>query len=295
MATDNKNIDEKKKKSCFIITPIGDDNDPIRRHIDGLIDECIIPVLREKYLISVAHRMASPGSITNQIIAEIYNADLVIANLTNLNANVMYELAFRHSVKRPVIIIMEKDTGNLPFDTITERTIFYTNDFKGAIELKERIIKAVEFIEDSDIDVDNPIYTALEKIMVRENIIKNIAIKEGEDASALQYIIDTLQSLENKVTVFQKNTTPVTNSPSIETLYIHNVKEDLDKFKEKVHQVIMNFTKKNHIAFLFTVSLLESSRNSVIITAVGINKDEYEELFFELNKHFMYEISEMPF
>ena len=27
------------KDKCFIITPIGDDTDPIRRHIEGIIDE----------------------------------------------------------------------------------------------------------------------------------------------------------------------------------------------------------------------------------------------------------------
>lgn len=29
------------KKRCFIITPIGNDNDSIRRHIDGIIDAAI--------------------------------------------------------------------------------------------------------------------------------------------------------------------------------------------------------------------------------------------------------------
>ena len=103
-----------KKKVCFIITPIGNETDPIRRHIDGLIDECIVPVINDRYDVHVSHRMTMPGSITNQIIAEIYNADLVVANLTNLNANVMYELAFRHAIRKPAIIIMQKDSGMLP-------------------------------------------------------------------------------------------------------------------------------------------------------------------------------------
>ena len=31
------------KEKGFIITPIGDDTDPIRRHIDGIIDAAIRP------------------------------------------------------------------------------------------------------------------------------------------------------------------------------------------------------------------------------------------------------------
>lgn len=81
------------------------------------------------YNVNVAHRMAQPGSINNQVIAELYYSNLVIANLSGLNPNVMYELAIRHCLRKPVIIIMEKGSGKIPFDTITERTVFYSNDF----------------------------------------------------------------------------------------------------------------------------------------------------------------------
>ena len=96
------------KEKCFIITPIGDDTDPIRRHIDGIIDAAIRPALGEKYEIEVAHQISEPGSITKQIIREIFSDKLAIANLTSKNPNVMYELAFRHSLGKPVIMIAEK-------------------------------------------------------------------------------------------------------------------------------------------------------------------------------------------
>ena len=57
------------KKRCFIITPIGDETDPIRRHIDGIIDAAIVPALGSKYEISVSHKISEPGSITKQIIS----------------------------------------------------------------------------------------------------------------------------------------------------------------------------------------------------------------------------------
>ena len=56
---------------CFIITPIGDDSDPIRRHIEGIIDAAIRPALCDKYELVVAHKISEPGSITKQIIKEI--------------------------------------------------------------------------------------------------------------------------------------------------------------------------------------------------------------------------------
>ena len=59
------------KDKCFIITPIGDDTDPIRRHIEGIIDAALRPALEDKYDLVVAHRISEPGSITKQIITEI--------------------------------------------------------------------------------------------------------------------------------------------------------------------------------------------------------------------------------
>ena len=56
------------KKRCFVITPIGGDSDPIRRHIEGIIDAAIKPALGEKYEIIVAHRISAPGTITKQVI-----------------------------------------------------------------------------------------------------------------------------------------------------------------------------------------------------------------------------------
>ena len=35
-----------EEKTCFVVTPIGDENAPIRRHIDGIIDQAIFPGYR---------------------------------------------------------------------------------------------------------------------------------------------------------------------------------------------------------------------------------------------------------
>lgn len=45
-----------EKKTCFVVTPIGDENTAIRRHIDGIIDQSIIPALMDEFEIKVAHR-----------------------------------------------------------------------------------------------------------------------------------------------------------------------------------------------------------------------------------------------
>jgi hypothetical protein len=156
------------KEKCFIITPIGEDNDPIRRHIDGIIDAAIKPALSDKYEVQAAHHISKPGSITKQVIEAIYNAKLVVANLTGRNPNVMYELALRHAIGKPVIMIVERGTP-VPSDIIMQRVILYSNDAKGVLELRDDLKKAeseivfeekggpiVEVLGDISHDVGNP-------------------------------------------------------------------------------------------------------------------------------------------
>lgn len=105
-----------RRRVCFVVSPIGGDGTETRRSIDGLMDAAIEPALVESgFEVSVAHRMVSPGSITNQVIELLLTADLVVANLTGLNPNVMYELAVRHAARKPVVTIAEIGTP-IPFD-----------------------------------------------------------------------------------------------------------------------------------------------------------------------------------
>lgn len=189
------------KDKCFIITPIGDDTDPIRRHIEGIIDAALRPALEDKYDLVVAHRISELGSITKQIITEIYSAKLVVANLTNRNPNVMYELALRHSLGKSLIMIAEKGTP-LPSDIVMERTIFYQNDARGVIELRESIAAA-----EKEIDYDkteSPIYNVLHDVLKDRQIIEfsesqSISQEDDGNATVLKYILQKLTNLEDAV------------------------------------------------------------------------------------------------
>lgn len=75
------------------------------------------------------------GSIVAGITSSLNTADLVIADLTGLNPNVMYELGVRHTLKRGTIIISQ-DINSIPSDLRDYMCVGY-NFSKDVIEQEE--------------------------------------------------------------------------------------------------------------------------------------------------------------
>ena len=182
-------------RKCFIVTPIGPEGSTTRRATDGVIDSVILPVLEELGFDSdVAHRICETGSITKQAIARIINDDLVIANLTELNPNVMYELGIRHSARKPTVHICQSGTI-LPFDIAPERTLFYTDDMYGIMELRPALKSFIEKVME-DKNPDNPVYQAVEKTSILQSI-------NAEDP--IKYIIERLDKLDQNFSTIRNN------------------------------------------------------------------------------------------
>lgn len=193
---------EEFKKTCFIISPIGEKDTDTRRKAEGLISAVIRPVLiKNSYKVIAPHEIDIPGSITRQVLKHLLEDELVIANLTELNPNVMYELAVRHAKRLPVICLVENGT-KLPFDIATERTIFYDNDMAGVEVLKPQLSRAIiEAVEEKE--PDNPIYR-----VVSDSIMREIAVKDPGQS----YIINRLDEISlqlNKLKQSNQNYKPI--------------------------------------------------------------------------------------
>ena len=110
--------------TCFVISPIGERGTPIRRHADQVLKFLIEPVLTPKYRVVRADTIHAPGLITVQIVEYVMNAALVIADLSFRNANVFYELAIRHAIRKPYIHLLRLGE-ELPFDVHGMRVVQY--------------------------------------------------------------------------------------------------------------------------------------------------------------------------
>jgi hypothetical protein len=71
-----------------------------------------------------ADDIARPGRITDQILDAIERADIVIADIGGLNANVVYELGYAHA-SGATLVLLSQEPGASPFDLRDLRQIPY--------------------------------------------------------------------------------------------------------------------------------------------------------------------------
>jgi len=96
---------------------------------------------------SRADELQGGGHIIEDILREIAEAEIVIADLTGRNPNVFYELGIVQMVKDvDKVILLSQDIDSVPFDVRVFRCIFYKQSIQGARELKEKLLAGVKSV-----------------------------------------------------------------------------------------------------------------------------------------------------
>lgn len=165
-----------KRPVCFVIGPIGKDFTPERKQSDFLLRGLIKPVLKVEefgYRVKRADEDATPGMISDRVISDLINAELVVADLTGLNPNAFYELGIRHREVKPTIYIAKIGT-ELPFDNVGHRTIFIdTTDWQSIEDGRLRLASSVREVKDPNFRVTNPVTQASATLRLRESADPN--------------------------------------------------------------------------------------------------------------------------
>jgi hypothetical protein len=160
------------EKLCFVIGPIGKDGSAERKHADLLLHAVIKHVLQAEpfaYKVKRADEDADPGMIGDRVISDIIHADLVVADLTDLNPNAFYELGIRHSIEKPVIHVAKLGT-QLPFDTVSHRAIFVDlSEWQSIEQARSKLAKSAQAVDEPAFHVSNPITQANASFKMRES------------------------------------------------------------------------------------------------------------------------------
>src|SRR5215210_3603153 len=85
------------------------------------------------------------GDILKDMFAELVTADLVLADISILNANVFYELGVRHGVGPRGVICLHAGWAARPFDVAPQRTFKYDGQlFRVGVERDDAWKEALE-------------------------------------------------------------------------------------------------------------------------------------------------------
>lgn len=136
---------DSEKYRCFVVGPIGNRFDPIGtpgREIYEealeVLDKVIVPACQAFGIDPVrADQIAVSGAITEQVLRHIFEDEVVIADVSGGNPNVMYELGLRHT--RPYLTIVIGEYGQLPFDISDVRAIQFSRSERGLIDARKQL------------------------------------------------------------------------------------------------------------------------------------------------------------
>jgi hypothetical protein len=138
---------------CFIVMPIttpegyvetyGGDED----HFQHVLDCLFLPAINQAGFTPVPPNAEGSEIIQGRIIGRLERAELVLCDMSCLNANVFFELGIRTALNRPVCLVKDDITPKVPFDTGIINYYEYASrlnawDLQNQVSLLAKHIKA---------------------------------------------------------------------------------------------------------------------------------------------------------
>lgn len=145
--------------TCFVVSPIGEPGTERYAKFKEVLEYVIKAAVKASgYNLRVlrADDIDRAGSFIKDILDSLYNSHVVIADLTEQNPNVFYELGVRHALS-PRTILIAQSLDDIPSDLREYRTIVYDTSAKGAANFSVRLMKYLGEMQKEPERPDNPV------------------------------------------------------------------------------------------------------------------------------------------
>jgi len=210
-------------------------------------------------------------------------ADIVIADLTDLNPNVLYELGVAHSFDKKTIVLTRNPISDLPFDLSPYKARNYTTQFKDFDTLIDYLKMNISGALDGSILFSNPVTDCIAKKQIDiKNCVSdktseaiNIASEKGfldfladieEESNGLTAIIRSIATDLNEMNIGVNESTSKINaakkSGNSSTSFIRfqakTVAGYIDRFSKKLRSDNIEIANKWNNIEKNTVGLLDN-------------------------------------
>jgi hypothetical protein len=188
------------KQKCFVIMPFSQTSEKhTEEYWTNHYEKCIRLYIESGHPLIAERSSPLRGDIVRQIITNLVTAPIVVADLTDANPNVYWELGVRQSFKHGTITIAEYGTA-LPFDLGGKGTLFYfPYDYIKMGDFKSKFDKAIDdCLKNPDLPDSHVIETisgrgSLYQIITRDESIRRLDALLSEierNAAVLKYVSD---------------------------------------------------------------------------------------------------------
>ncbi|MCH7553864.1 MAG: hypothetical protein IIC82_07705, partial [Chloroflexi bacterium] len=107
---------KRREKECFVIMPFSATDTCDEEEWTDIFENLFKPSVEEAGLGYTCRRSSAVrGNLIKDIINDLYDCHVVIADLTDKNPNVFYELGVRHALRPRTLLIAQKKT-DIPSD-----------------------------------------------------------------------------------------------------------------------------------------------------------------------------------
>lgn len=168
-------------KSCFVVMGYGQRLDPItgkKVDLNKIYFDIIKPIAIEcGYNCYRGDEIPDSGIIDVSMYYGILDADLVIADITTLNPNAIYELGVRHGVRKRKTIVMMEQSNKFFFDLNHVRNLQYEYHSRGKVwkieveKVKNALKERIEYLDQQD-EKDSPLYTFIDDLCEPQKLSK---------------------------------------------------------------------------------------------------------------------------
>lgn len=112
---------------------------PFEKQFELLFERVLQPALEAAGMhVLRADSVLDQHSVMRDVVEGIANATLIVADITQVNANVYYELGLAHALLKPTVLLTQ-DISKVPFDLKGYRVIAYSTLFHEVDHLRAKL------------------------------------------------------------------------------------------------------------------------------------------------------------
>jgi len=197
------------KKTCFVIMGFGEKTDfqanPQRvLDLNRTFEDIIQPALSDCGVECIrADKIIHSTVIDKPMYEQLFDAELVIADLTTSNANAIYELGVRHALRPHATIVMAEKGFAFPFDLSHLSILKYEHlgkeiGFREVMRVRDELKKRIPALIDRG-ETDSPVFLFLPSLQGKDAPPPPAPTTAPQDAKSFADLMESVKQAKTEV------------------------------------------------------------------------------------------------